>query len=124
MSFGYSRMQPFFQPFAKPAPFQTHFCWVRGFEPWTLVLWLMLTCAQKGVLLFAAGILLFVVLCPATPTPTAVVKNQSALVLLLAPIVLLLWKPNLPESLRADAFLSEPFDSSHSILELTCTRLC
>jgi hypothetical protein len=84
----------------------------------------MLTAAQKGVLLFAAGILLFVVLCPATPTPTAVVKNQGTLVLLLAPIVLLLWKPTLSDSVGPDWSFAVPFDSGHSILELTCTRLC
>ena len=84
----------------------------------------MVTGAQKVVLLFAAGVLLFVVLCPATPTPTAVVKNQSVLVLLLAPLVLLLWQPTLPLIGAGDNPFAEPYDPGHSILELTCTRIC
>lgn len=84
----------------------------------------MLTRTQKTVLLLAAGILLFVVLCPATPTPTAVVKNQTVLILLLAPIAALLWKPTLAVFFNAEGTLFDQHDSGHSILELTCTRLC
>ncbi|MEO6120487.1 MAG: hypothetical protein ABIP12_07350 [Terriglobales bacterium] len=84
----------------------------------------MLTRTQKAVLLFAAGILLFVVLCPATPTPTAVVKNQSTLVLLLTAVVLLLWAPTVQSFLDPAGLPDEPYASGHSILELTCTRLC
>lgn len=84
----------------------------------------MLTRAQKVVLLFAAGILLFVVLCPATPTPTAVVKNQTVLVLMLAPVFALLWRPTSPVFLGVEELLFDQHDSGHSILDLTCTRLC
>jgi hypothetical protein len=84
----------------------------------------MPTRAQKGVLLCAAAILLFVVLCPATPTPTAVVKNQSVLILLMAPMALLLWRPTRPVFEDSEGTLFDQHDSGHSILELTCTRLC
>lgn len=84
----------------------------------------MLIRAQKLILLLAAGILLFVVLCPATPTPTAVVKNQSVLVLLLTPVFALLWKPSLPMFPGVEDLFFDQHDSGHSILDLTCTRLC
>ncbi len=84
----------------------------------------MLTHGQKVVLLLAAGILLFVVLCPTTPTPTAVVKNQSVLALLLTPVFALLWRPISPLFLGGEDLLFDQHDSGHSILDLTCTRLC
>ena len=78
---------------------------------------------QKAVLLAAAAVLLFVVLCPATPTPTAVVKKQILVGLLLVAASALLWKPT-----QMVAFIVErgapAVESGRSIRDLTCVRLC
>ena len=84
----------------------------------------MLSATQKTVLLIAGTVLLFVVLCPATPTPTAVVKKQVTITLLLVAAALQLWKPAQPVFLTAGSLDVQPRESGPSILELICTRLC
>jgi hypothetical protein len=79
---------------------------------------------QKIVLVGAGLVLLFVVLCPATPTPTAVVKHQNLAALFFVSAILLFFKT--PEYLRVSpgtaAFV--PHSSGSEVIDLTCSRLC
>ena len=79
---------------------------------------------------FAAGIILFVVVCPATPTPIAVVtahgKAPAPSVALLAAALLMLPFTLLPQrTALAFARLESFRELAHAdLLDLTCTRLC
>lgn len=84
----------------------------------------MLSPLQKTVLLIAAAVLLFVVLCPATPTPTAVVKKQIVVGMLLLASAILLWRPSQPAFLFIARDHTGTYDTGTSILDLTCARLC
>jgi hypothetical protein len=85
----------------------------------------MLTGTKRTVLLLAAGILLFVVLCPATPTPTAVAIDQSALLMLLAflPLLLISFALSLVASRIESKFQFFAF-AAPDPLAVMCIRRC
>jgi hypothetical protein len=84
----------------------------------------MLTRTQKLVLLIAGGVLLFVVLCPLTPTPTAVVKKQIVLALMLVAAAVLLWRPNQPAFGSTELEFVGARAGLRNVLDLTCLLRC
>ena len=81
----------------------------------------MLNRHRTFVLALALAAFVFVVLCPATPTPNGVVKGQAALLLPAAAALSIIPAVALP----GDSALYTPVRAPRaSILELTCTRIC
>ena len=84
----------------------------------------MVTRTEKAILALAGFAVLFVVLCPLTATPTAVVKAQQNQFLALAVLTFVLAAPSMGRFLHAPVSGLGPARTGQDLIELTCTRLC
>lgn len=84
-------------------------------------------CVKRFLIALMGSVILFVVVCPITPTPIAVLDGKAhavhtpAVVIASVAVIML---PRLDAPAWLPSYEGAPATSGASLLDMTCTRLC